>query len=39
VIDWKTDEDFTFPVDGPSAVEAFHHPFAYAPTPSTPAGV
>ena len=30
VIDWGTDEDYTFAVDRDHALDAFRHPFAYA---------
>ena len=30
VIDWSEDDDFTVPVAPESALQAFHHPFAYA---------
>jgi hypothetical protein len=34
VADARTDELFTIPVAGHDALEAFHHPFAYAATPA-----
>ncbi len=37
VIDWHDGEDFSIPVEAASAVESFHHPYAYAPAFSTPA--
>lgn len=31
VIDWADEDDFSVPVAPASALQAFHHPYAYAP--------
>jgi len=36
VIDWGEEDDFSVPVEAASALQAFHHPYAYAPPRRSP---